>query len=339
MELNAFLTRDHIAKDTTHHFTVTIHGHDTHVLLDGGTCVNVISPGFLQHVGITQINPVSSISVQTIQGCTKVLGEVHSIPLCFDHKVIVPISGVIIDAPFDLLLGCAFMEATRADTNWYKGTYWMYSQGYGIFIDGTGKQVPQVHRSNSQEWLALKPPSGTNSDSGIPAPSWTPCNVALTPDLDPGIDLDDEASSSESSDHSLNAPSSSGSTSSSMLQDPGSEQQPTTDTDSLMTSEPDLSDDDIFFTQALLDSIENPMSAEEVQAELDNGGFLLWLHAVPTWPNKEWEPSGIPAATSAFLATLDPLPVPMPTLHMVSNAYGFHLEAPRCQDILTDMPC
>ncbi|KAF9367295.1 hypothetical protein CPB97_005974, partial [Podila verticillata] len=96
-------------------------------------------------------------------------------------------------------------------------------------------------------------------------------------------------------------------------------------------------------TRATTYSIENPLSAEELQAELDDGGHLFWLYAIPTWPRIDQDPTGKPEVTlddhAMLMAQVEQDPIPSPPVKFVSTSYGFHLEAPRCCDILTDTPC
>ncbi|KAF9310152.1 hypothetical protein BG006_004904, partial [Podila minutissima] len=255
---------------STHNCVVTIHGHDTRVLFDGGACVSVCSPQFLQRVGITDFDPVSSIGIQTIQGRAKVLGEVRGVPICFGERVVFPVSCVIIDAPFDILLGRGFMEAADAATDWKRSAYWMYSQDYGIFIDATGKTAPLVYRKDSPEWRDLSPPPSIHDMDHIPALSRTPAPGTRQEGVGPLLHENQTPSaiteaSSDSSDSTFTTEANSSDTdtdpditstttcAASALEDIVPDPDSSSDSDNSPSSDPDTQDEDFLFAQALFD--------------------------------------------------------------------------------------
>jgi len=311
VEFHAFLAQAHVAKDSTHNFPLTVHGCPTRAFLDGGACVNVCSPSFLKRVGITKFDPVSSLSIQTIQGRAEVLGEVHNVPLCFANAVTVAVSCVIIDVPFDLLLGRGFLELMKGSTDWDRSAYWMSIEGYEIYIDATGKTPPVVMRKSNLSSAAPSPILKAKSNPKVP--------VSLPVETESSLDSDDEASSSEVDQGFY-----------STTTDSGMDDTSASDTES---------DAHIMFAQALQDSIERPMTDEEIRTELGAGSCLFWMSAVPISLDDQWKPAGSQTGPSIFLAEKTS-PVPSaPLVTLVNTTYGFHLEAPRCRDILTDTPC
>lgn len=290
---------------------MTVHGCPTRAFLDGGACVNICSPSFLKRVGITKFDPVSSLSIQTIQGRAEVLGEVHNVPLCFANAVTVAVSCVVIDVPFDLLLGRGFLELMKGSTDWDRSAYWMSIEGYEIYIDATGKTPPVVTRKPNLSSTVPSPILKAKSNPKVP--------VSMPVETESSQDSDDEASSSEVDQGFYST---------------------TTDTGMDDTSASDTeSDAHIMFAQALQDSIERPMTDEEIRTELGAGSCLFWMSAVPISLDDQWKPAGSQTGPSIFLAEKTNPVLSAPPVTLVNTAYGFHLEAPRCRDILTDTPC
>ncbi|KAI9234790.1 MAG: hypothetical protein BYD32DRAFT_464063 [Podila humilis] len=236
VEFHAFLAQAHVAKDSTHNFPLTVHGCPTWAFLDGGAFVNVCSPSFLKKVSITKFDPVSSLSIQTIQGQAEVLGEVQNVPLCFANAVTIAVSCIIIDIPFDLLLGRGFLELMKGLTDWDQSAYWISIEGYEIYIDATGKMPPIVTRKSSTSLTAPSPILKAESNPKVP--------VSMPIETESSRDSDDEASSSEVDQGFYSTTS-----------DSGMDDTPASDTES---------DAHVRFAQALQESIERPMTDEEI---------------------------------------------------------------------------
>lgn len=267
-DVSLFLTQAHIAKDSTHHFPVTVHGNQVYPYLDGGACVNMCSLGFLAKAGITNYDPVSGMGVQTISGRAKVIGEVQDVPLCIADTVTVLVSCVILDVPFDLLLGRGFLEMVQAVTVWNGSIYRMTIQGYQVLVNANGKTIPMVTR------LKKEPsPKARLQTSPLLAPTLSDTNES-TPDLSEESETEDESSTeSDNIGSAWNK-----------LEDDTPEEEDTS------AGTTDSSDYNIMFLQALEQSMTAPISEEELLDEAQRGEILglYLLQAQPPAIPHEW---------------------------------------------------
>lgn len=142
-----FMVKTEISDFSTHCFPATILNEAVNPILDGGSCVNVISRQFVERTGISNVSPHSTISIKGINGRASVSGEVPDVPLNIEG-LLVPVGCIIMDnPPFDLLLGRAFMERLQGMTDWKTGRYTFHLHNRRIEIDGAQGIKPRIFRS------------------------------------------------------------------------------------------------------------------------------------------------------------------------------------------------
>lgn len=146
-----FMVKVETSAFSTHSFPAAVMNESVSPILDGGSCVNVVSRQFLKRAGITNASPHSTISVKGINGRAAVSGEVPDIPLNIGGMMI-PVGCIILEnPPFDLLLGRVFMERLRGTTDWEKGTYTFQYHNHQLEIDGVGGAKPRIYRKSLAE--------------------------------------------------------------------------------------------------------------------------------------------------------------------------------------------
>jgi len=86
-----------------------------------------------------------------------VQGEVPDVPLSIEG-LLIPVSCIILENPlFDLLLGRAFMERLRGNTDWGSGQYTFHAHNRRIDIDAVNESRPRISKEepSSSESVAI----------------------------------------------------------------------------------------------------------------------------------------------------------------------------------------
>ena len=145
-ELAVLLNRVERSQTNTHGFKASIMGTPLEVLLDGGSCVNVVKREFLDKAGITNRTQHSMYTLKGLTGRAGVVGEAPEVPVNINN-VTITVGCVIVESlDFDILLGRPFLESTNASTKWNSAITRLRVQGFNINIDGRARSVPEVSR-------------------------------------------------------------------------------------------------------------------------------------------------------------------------------------------------
>lgn len=301
-EICAFLARTDIAKNTTHHFLATVNGHPIKPYLDGGACVNICSPEFLERANITTISNISKITIRSLGGLLSAVGEASLIPLDIAGQTVVIGCLIIKNAPCELLLGRGFLEMTQCITYWDSGLYQIQIGGKTIEIDGGRGQSPVI--VHEEENVPKTLPKVKNGYRG------------LTQDDSDSPNNDSQSNISSASDVSSNE-------------------------DSDSDSEGNYHDAFLAATQSLSEEKMELATLEELLAEEEAGNIkdVFLLMASPSLSSGPMaEPAYEVPPLAVLAAKLDPNNDPS-TVTFRNNEYGFCLEAPKSRDVLTDTPC
>ncbi|GJJ75102.1 hypothetical protein EMPS_07460 [Entomortierella parvispora] len=286
-ELRVFLNRVERSKTDTHGFRAAIMGTKCEILLDGGSCVNVIRRGFLDQIGITNHTPYSSFSLKGLTGNAGVAGEAPGVPIDI-QGIMIPAGCVIVDSvDFDILLGRPFLEACSGYTNWSTAITTLHVQGFKVTIDGRARTLPIVSRVDNQD---------DTSES----------EAELSEDTSEDSGTDNEASS---------------------------------------TSEKEDGDEGYAL---LIRNIQEgrverttveQLKQDDAKGDIVNCWFLQAVFPEPPIPDGRQPVSCLsvvdashPSPSAEISSIFDASPI------MVNDSYGFHLEAPRCRDRLTNTP-
>ena len=292
-ELRVLLSRVERSKTDTHGFRAAIMGTKCEILLDGGSCVNVIRRGFLEQIGITNHTPYSSFTLKGLTGNAGVAGEAPSVPIDI-QGIMIPAGCVIVDSvDFNILLGRPFLEACHGHTEWSTASTILQVQGFKIAIDGRARTIPKVSR------LSI------HGDQD-----------------DPSAKSAEEDSTDGSSDGS------------------------STDDEETSASEKEDEADEGYslLIQSIQEGKVERTNAQQLRKDDENGEIVnCWfLRAIfPEPPELDGRQPVSCFSVSESSGLIPPKPsdprfeaAPI----MVNNSYGFHLEAPRCRDRLTNTP-
>lgn len=297
-ELRVLLNRVERSKTDTHGFRAAIMGTKCEVLLDGGSCVNVVRRGFLDRVGITNHTPHSSFTLKGLTGKAGVAGEAPNIPIEI-QGIVIPVGCVIVDTiDFDILLGRPFLEASNGHTEWSSASTVLQIQGFQVIIDGRARTIPKVTRITKNE----TPEVETHSSS----------------------DEDNEEGPSESPD--------------------SEEETSSTDEDELSDQEEEESY--VRLIQDIHEGKVERINYQQVRQVDEEGEVVRCWFLQPISPEPPKREDQIPVSCLSVPVTqmdetgtfdINKIIAEEPPI-MVNNSYGFHLEAPRSRDRLTNTP-
>ena len=111
-------------------------------LIDGGSCVNVISLHAAQKANFMIHDRTTTMGFRQVDGSiTNSAGELHDVIWELDEFVKIPISAVVL-AKMDtnLILGRPFLEKTNATAQYGKGRWFLSWEGWVVIIQGDGRE-------------------------------------------------------------------------------------------------------------------------------------------------------------------------------------------------------
>lgn len=146
----ALQQKTQLSAHSAHKLRGQLNRYDVQGVLDGGSCVNLVSKEYARCAGIPVHQRTNRIAFTQVDGSsTDIVGECYEVPI-EAGGMIVPISCVVMSRmDVDLILGRPFLEQTNAVADYRRGTFVLTFGGWICIVDAV-KNLPVVFRAIEQ---------------------------------------------------------------------------------------------------------------------------------------------------------------------------------------------